>query len=262
MKFAYRKTAALLLSALGFSCAMAAETARDPALLFEATFDGYTVTADYAKGSPKSTTFANPGLQLRMWEGVAGKGNALAMDRTEECQYNMKDNLDPRQGTISLWVAPLNWKTGNKFIEVFFGAGQKDFTIYIEKYLWSNHLFFYMENQKAPGTKKVFTATVLVDEKDWPTNKWHKLDAVWDRNGMKLYVDGVLPKAVEWRKPEVKFDASMEFPASAWGWISIAKKSDEQNKISRTAFDNVRIYGRPLSAEEINANYQKEMNAK
>ena len=54
----------------------------------------------------------------------------------------------------------------------------------------------------------------------------------------------------------------MEFPASAWGWISIAKKSDEQNKISRTAFDNVRIYGRPLSAEEINANYQKEMNAK
>lgn len=263
MKFAYRKTAALLLSALGFSCAMAAETARDPALLFEATFDGYTVTADYAKGSPKSTTFANPGLQLRMWEGVAGKGNALAMDRTEECQYNMKDNLDPRQGTISLWVAPLNWKTGNKFIEVFFGAGQKDFTIYIEKYLWSNHLFFYMENQKAPGTKKVFTATVLVDEKDWPTNKWHKLDAVWDRNGMKLYVDGVLPKAVEWRKPEIKFDSAMTFPEPAsWGWISVGKKSDGEDKEHRTAYDNVRIYNRPLSAKEINDEYLKFFSSK
>ena len=79
---------------------------------------------------------------------------------------------------------------------------------------------------------------------------------------MKLYVDGVLPKTVEWRNPEVKFDAPMEFPAPAWGWISIAKQSGDANKISRTAFDNVRIYNRPLSADEIKANYQKDMEQK
>ena len=244
--------------------AIASETSRDPSLLFEATFEKDTLTADYAKGDHKCFTIPNAGLKAanRAMEGVGKKGTALSIDRTVDCLYNMKDNLDMKQGTVSMWVAPLNWKTGNEFIEVFFGAGQKDFSMYVQKYLWSNHLMFYYQNQMAPGQKKAYSAVVLVDEKDWPEGKWHKLDAVWDVNGIKLYVDGVLPKAVEWRKPEVKFDASMEFPASAWGWISIAKKSDEQNKISRTAFDNVRIYGRPLSAEEINANYQKEMNAK
>ena len=253
----------LLWAVIAWTGVFASEPARDPALLFEVTFDGYSVTADYAKGDPKSTTFANPGLQLRMWEGVAGKGNALAMDRTEECQYNMKDNLDPRQGTVSLWVAPLNWKTGNQFIEVFFGAGQKDFTIYIQKYLWSNHLFFYLENQKAPGTKKTFTAAVLIDEKDWGNNQWHKLDAVWDCNGMKLYVDGVLPKTVEWRNPELKFDTAMTFPEPAgWGWMSLGKKSDGADKNHRTAYDNLRIYNRPLSAKEINDEYLKYFTSK
>lgn len=37
----------------------------------------------------------------------------------------MKDNLDMKQGTVSMWVAPLNWKTGNEFIEVFSEPGKK-----------------------------------------------------------------------------------------------------------------------------------------
>ena len=83
----------------------------DDSLLFQADFDGFSVTADYAKGKKESTTFANPSLHLRMWEGITKKDNALVMDKTEECRYPIKDNFDPRQGTVSLWVAPLNWKT-------------------------------------------------------------------------------------------------------------------------------------------------------
>ena len=56
----------LLWAVIAWTGVFASEPARDPALLFEATFDGYSVTADYAKGDPKSTTFANPGLQPRM----------------------------------------------------------------------------------------------------------------------------------------------------------------------------------------------------
>ena len=224
----------------------AAEAAKDPSLLFEATFESNTLTADYAKGDPKCFTIADADLKAtgRAMEGVGKKGTALAIDRSVDCLYNM------------------NWKTASKNIEVFFGAGQKGFTMYVEKYLWSNHLLFYYQNDSAPGTKKNYSAAVLIDEKDWAEGKWHKLDATWDVNGMKLYVDGVLPKTVEWRNPEVKFDAPMEFPAPAWGWISIAKQSGDANKISRTAFDNVRIYNRPLSADEIKANYQKDMEQK
>ena len=230
----------------------------DDSLLFQADFDGFSVTADYAKGKKESTTFANPSLHLRMWEGITKKDNALVMDKTEECRYPIKDNFDPRQGTVSLWVAPLNWKTGNKSMEVFFWAQQKNWQIYIEKYVWGNHLYFYLKNDLAPGSKKAFSAVALLDEKNWPLNKWHKLDAVWDRNGMKLYVDGILPKTVAWRKPEIRFDAPMEFPApDPKGFFCLGRKSSGKDKEHRTAYDNLRIYNRPLSAKEIRDDYLK-----
>lgn len=34
-------------------------------------------------------------------EGVGKKGTALSIDRTVDCLYNMKDNLDMKQGTVS-----------------------------------------------------------------------------------------------------------------------------------------------------------------
>lgn len=90
------------------------------------------------------------------------------MDRTEECQYNMKDNLDPRQGTVSLWVAPLNWKTGNQFIEVFFGAGQKDLQ-FIFRSISGAIICFLSGKSEGSGNEKTFTAAVLIDEKTGET---------------------------------------------------------------------------------------------
>ena len=89
----------LKLFFFGFFCAAVlsgAEIQKDPALLFEADFNGYSVTANYSKGDPKSSTFTNPSLQLRMWPGIKEQGNALALEKTEQCAYPIKDNFDPR----------------------------------------------------------------------------------------------------------------------------------------------------------------------
>ena len=256
----------LKLFFFGFFCAAVlsgAEIQKDPALLFEADFDSYSITANYSKGDPKSTTFTNPSLQLRMWPGIKEQGNALALEKTEQCAYPIKGNFDPRQGTVSLWISPLNWKPSAKTFQWFFTAYQSGFTMHVYKYIWPNYLFFYIQYDKAPGSTNTFVASTRIYDADWGTGKWHKLDAVWDSNDMRIYVDGILPKPEAEKNsapthPHWKFNIPMQFPSpSDTGKIALGNLSNEPDKSDRTAFDNVRIYNRPLSAKEINDEYVK-----
>ena len=230
----------------------------DDSLLFKADFDAWTVTADFAKGKKESTTFKNPSLQLRMWQGLDGKGNALALEKSEICAYPLKGNFNPKQGTVSLWVAPLNWKPSQPGFQWFFTASQKDFVMHVYKYTWANCLYFYIESSKFPGNDKRGIAHAFIDDKDWGAGVWHKIDAVWDKTGMKLYIDGAIPKKVRWLTPVKNFSAAVDFPAAANGTIALnSHPSKGKDKYQRTAFDNVRIYDRPLSAKEILAEYTK-----
>ena len=118
-----------LLSFVG--AALALPLHAGDSLLFKADFDAYSVKANFAKGEASARKFGEESLQLRMWPGAYGNVNSLAYSKSETCAWALADNFDPRQGTVSLWVAPLNWKTSNKSMEVFFWAQQKNFQIYI-----------------------------------------------------------------------------------------------------------------------------------
>ena len=96
------------LALLSLLLANAAEK-RDPSLLFQATFDGYTVNADYAAGNGRAKNENKFELNLRMFPGVKGKGNAVAMDKTEEIQWDIRKNFNPSAGTLSFWLSPVNW---------------------------------------------------------------------------------------------------------------------------------------------------------
>src|ERR1035437_8054922 len=85
------------------------ESGKDPSLLFEANYNSWNVTANYAKGDKHCLSFDNPDLQLRMFAGLKDSG-ALKISNREYCEYRMTNNFDPRQGTVSLWVAPQNWQ--------------------------------------------------------------------------------------------------------------------------------------------------------
>jgi Concanavalin A-like lectin/glucanases superfamily/Carbohydrate family 9 binding domain-like len=255
----------LWLSLLAYSLILNvnAEKRRD-GQTFEVNFDNWSVHANYAKGDPKCLSFANPDLQLRMFTGVTGKGGGISLGNEETCKYDMQGNFTPKHGTVSFWVAPQNWKISNEKFERFFTAHQKGFNMQIYKYLWSNFLFFYIKYDDAPGKNKVFVAKIKFNPSDWPLGKWHKIDCTWDRNGMKLYFDGILKPRFKWFTiPEVKFAQPIEFPAAAkdgkisLGFPTYAQKGKYYVADHKTAFDNVQIFNRPLSATEIKQNYEK-----
>ena len=245
-----------------FLCAAACSvfTAEDASdLLFDVTFDQYQVRADKAGGNPDTLSFPSPDLQLRMWKGVKNNKNAVTLSGSEVLDYGMKGNFDPRQGTVSLWVSPVNWKPSEPVFQRFFTATQPGFVFMIYKYLVPGQLLFYIQFRDQNKKQHVYTASAIIQDRDWTANKWHKLDVTWDSKGMKLYIDGVQPKVVTGRSPHsiptTVFKTPLTFPdASAKGRIFLSEKVANGKYFKResiTAFDELKIYNRPLTAEEI-----------
>ena len=69
-----------------------------PGLIFHVSFDALTTTAEVAGGVRESSFTAS--LELRPAEGVKGAG--LLQRANERCSYEIKGNLDTRQGTFSI----------------------------------------------------------------------------------------------------------------------------------------------------------------
>ena len=110
----------LLFCGLG-SAAGAADSPSD--VIFDVTFDQYQVRADRSDGKPDTLSFASPDLQLRMWKGVKNNKNALTLSGSEVLDYKMQGNFDPRQGTVSLWFSPVNWKPSDPVFQKFRNLG-------------------------------------------------------------------------------------------------------------------------------------------
>ena len=253
------KIKAIFLSALSFvlsGCLAAAE--EGDLLLFHAGFDSYTAHADSAAGE-KTCRGIEPDLQLRMHSGIAGKGNALCMSNRESCLYSAAGNFPSDQGTISLWVAPENWKPSDEnACQVFFQAklpGNVRVLIYKFKAGILRFGFF------SPDREEYIEVPMKDDE--WRTGRWHKLDAVWDKTEMRFYVDGRLaPRLDSYSKTRTNPCRLKEpFPLpqpdrDSFLALGIDKGfAHRENDI--TSFDELKICGRPLPEQEIRREYEK-----
>ena len=243
--------------------AVSADEASD--LLFKVTFDQYQVRADRSGGKPDTISFDSPDLQLRMWKGVKDNKNAVTLSGNEVLDYEMKGNFDPRQGTVSLWVAPINWKPSEPFFRRFFTAHQPGFLFLVYKYHTPGQLLFYLQFKDKDKKTHIYSASAIAADDDWTPNKWHKLDVTWDSNGIKLYIDGIQPKEEKGKTPNSipskNFPKTLSLPeASPEGKIFLGAKvkNDKYNKReSISAFDELKIYNRPHTAEEIKKEYEK-----
>lgn len=251
----------IFLFALALCC-----FAGSKSLLFEANFDSFSLNADhFSAGDGKCLSFANPDLQLRMYPGLNNKGNSVVLDGKEFCEYAAPGNFDASQGTISIWVAPINWKPSEKTFQLFFDTCFKKTRFIVYKNNYSNCFYFLIQYPGAKGTQKSFSVCSYIPDVEWPAGKWHKFDATWDSSCMKLYVDGLQVKDYTWHKATFVFPEKMNFPQPEPGdtfcigansrlWnASQVKPSD------KTAFDAIRIYNRPLSADEIREYYNKNV---
>lgn len=236
-----------------------AEEAPEPGLLFHTTFDSYNVTADFSKGNPKSTSFKNPDLQLRMFPGIKGEGNSLRL-QNEFCAWRMPGNFNTAQGTVSVWVSPQTWKVTEKKYQIFFEAKQNDFRLILYKYSDPPYLTAYLQSGK-----KNYAVNARALDADWTTGRWHNLTAVWNKDELKLYVDGRLPArysppGVMPAYPDMKFGKSPDFPPPAEnGFIALGNLFNgfRVDKKDATALDELKIYDRCLSPLEIRTEYEK-----
>lgn len=258
------------LALLSLLLANAAEK-RDPSLLFQATFDGYTVNADYAAGNGRAKNENKFELNLRMFPGVKGKGNAVAMDKTEEIQWDIRKNFNPSAGTLSFWLSPVNWSVPTKSQHRFIQLYANDFNMMVMREKTSDERIILYLNSKFPGSAKAFYATAHIDPVKWSKGSWHRIDVTWDNTGMKLYVDGILqqPKSrtltvndnlkVGNVYPHTKFPENTRLPEKVTFGVIRAGAVIKVNPEERTAYDNIEIRNRVLSAAEILKEYQKIM---
>ncbi|MBQ6599772.1 MAG: hypothetical protein IJH79_19670, partial [Lentisphaeria bacterium] len=147
-------------------------SAAEPGLLLHTSFDKYSTIPDFAKNPKTQTKGIRPELQLRMYNGPRGKRNAVLLNNQEYIEYTHTDNINFKQGTISLWVKPVNWKmsTTGKF-QTFFElrSGDTQNRIIINKDIAGDLLRFSIGN----GGKK---NSVMLVKTGWQTGEWHKID--------------------------------------------------------------------------------------
>ena len=243
-----------------FLTALCTAQDKDPALIFSADFDNYSAKASFASGKAENGGISQD-LSLRMFPGVAGKGNAVNLKATERISYSAYKNFDPRQGTVSFWMAPQAWNYSKKGLTTFFETrfGEYYFGIYEEH---QYNTFSFVICTFKPKYREIGHVRFTMSKKDWAMKRWHKIDAVWNDKMMALYLDGGLVKPLPYTKNPYLFSHQVKFPATApnramqIGWGTRLKVQDT------TAFDDFKIYDRVLSASEIKLEYEKKFPRK
>ena len=220
-------------------------------ILFRASFDSFSTVADKAVNTAASGEGIASDLQFRMYPDVSGgKGNALTLTVPEYVAWPAAGNIHPDRGTVSLWVKPCNYTLADgKMYQIFFQAvtpGHFEFIIY--KYApWSNSIMVFMRTPKE--------RYIVRGAAQWKEGEWHKLDVAWDPNRLSLYIDGREPGHVFDHAPNIEITPPMSsFPKSLSGGIMALGYPKNWNSLKEgriTAFDDLEIRDRPMSAKEV-----------
>jgi len=226
--------------------------------IFAADFDSFSPRASFAAGDAAAGGLKT-GLEERKFPGVAGKGNAVCLKAAERITWSAHKNFDPRHGTVSFWIAPQEWNYEKKGLTTFFETrfGEYYFAVYEENKYGT---FSFVICTFKPKYREIGQVRFRMPAKEWKMGVWHKIDAVWDENMMALYFDGALAKTFS--KNPCRFSAPVRFPGTAPGrWMQLGWGTRLAVQ-DTTAFDDLKIYDRVLSADEIKREYEKVFPAK
>ncbi len=215
-------------------------------LLFHASFEE-TLTVNTAAGQAQCATPPAGQKKVQFVPGIKGKA------ATGGISYETAGNISPEQGTVLLWVQPLAWHPDDDGQVSFFSTGhaildgQSASTLQLYRYNKVNpahaaqqwidkKLNVFAARVDDVDGKKVFRRDnkLPVDISRWQVGEWHHLAMTWSRSSamVKLYVDGFF-----------KGSARMPLPDAFTALFTLGD--------ARTAFDEVRIYQRPLTLDEI-----------
>lgn len=248
----------LLPIAILFPFALRAEdpkpSAGPPTLLFSANYNAQTEKADFAKGRPESLNFKRSLQFGHLMGGVVKSGFWTIAN--ERCDYEMMGNFDPRAGTLSLWVCPFNWRPADKRSVVLFAAEiPGKYRLLLFKPAESPDLMLEVATLGTGGEKHV----VKCPAAHWPVKEWHKVDAAWSAQGLKLYVDGDLA-GEEGQETRPK-DGAYRFPAPEKGGVlsvvpnNYFKGPPTSSPEDLTMVDELQIFDGALGANDVQKKY-------
>lgn len=203
-------------------------------LIFYASYDN-GVNADKSIGLAGGI----PSGDLILEEGIKGKGVVVGVGDGKGywVKYNAENNINIKEGTISLWVKPIDWDGNDGYFHLIFEAIDKDSRLIIYKYFGTDKLYFFFDSPK--GNKTISEISI----KDWKRGDWHHVACSWDSKIMKLYIDGELVDT-----QEKKEFMSTSFSSFAVGGFNPQNWKNPQGK---SVIDELKIYSVVVDSKEI-----------
>lgn len=232
-------------------------------LIFHVSFDHDSIHPDSAAGTKTAHNNSGIGFANKKTVGINGKGSAIILDKSMAAKWYVNKNLNQKQGTVSLWISPVNWQVSGKSRHLFFQANMRDFDLRLMRDQNSDErIIFRITAAGFAGKNKTYFATAKIA--DWQPGSWHKVDLVWDETFMRIFIDGTLQPYAPAVKGKgavyctTKFPAGTAFPEKTlFGGISL-NVPEKLNPGEKTAFDELKIYNYPMTPEEVRENYLKD----
>ena len=179
--------------------------------------------------------YNNIGYLMGRPEIVGGKqGSAVALSGLDDWIELYRDrslDITGKEITLETWIYPRKWNGTNPLItkgNTAFGLSQSD----------EDHLEFYIHN------KKRYSALAKLPA-DWYYN-WHHVAGLYDGTSIQIVIDG---------KVHARTECTAEIGYNHYP-VCIGRNAELHHQqfagwLSNATFDNVRIYARALSVEEL-----------
>ena len=231
--------------------------AQDKGLLLRASFED-TADAASAHGDGKAVLKVRKGKktapleQAEFTDGAVGKG-IVCDERFVE--YSGKKNLNPREGTIEMWVKPVDWQSDDDSFHTFLVTSKHEkqqiilyryFRTKTDKGI-SRSMAFYVLGDPA-GEKRRGLTTATYRDFSWKPGQWHHIAATWRKWKIQLFIDGV----------ELVNKEGGALPTREFDTLQIAPPWGGEGK-RRSVIDEVRIYDRALTPREIRTSYGRTL---
>ena len=173
---------------------------------------------------------------------VDGKfGKALKSGSTTGfVDYPTEGILNPRGGTIEMWVCPLDWLPEDGKFHTFFDVRGKGH-LYLYKYwMGTDLLMLTCSNLQGPY------GSSGADARAWKPGQWHHVAGTWSPRGVMVYVDG---------KPAGKDPVEGSLPTAFGPTFRIGDQPWQFPRSTSSLIDEVRIYDRPLTPAHLAAHF-------
>ena len=209
--------------------------ASDNSILFKADFENASANAVFAKGSTAGTLTKTPEF---VKDGICGE--AIRLKPGIKLTFEQKNNIDLNAGTLVFWVRPVDWNpakptAGCNWFFGICGIGAEGGRIQIFKHTTPT-LMAFVGNK---GAIKSLTQGMGY----WKQNQWYMISVTWNDGRTVLYVNGKLVARSAITKKEL--------PVNTGDLIRI------QSTFGTTDFDNIVIYNRVLSMDEMKKLYSE-----